>query len=235
MSSGVSAELYVSLGTSAAIVPEAYLLEGVSFAQVHVLTTEDTDLQLIEEFFQTCEAGRGTDIHVTRVKGFHHLRSSEEHFRFEEVMYRWLLETRTPSDRRYVCLTGGFKTMSAAMQKGAAVLGAADVFHVLAEDAFESETGRKRPPETVSEILEAYQRGWLHWIRLGPESGWPQLRDVQPEHYPLEVVEKRGSERWVKAPDQAFRERLREIVERAHRVAETWEIIHQLPFADLAT
>ncbi|RMG42037.1 MAG: hypothetical protein D6725_00295, partial [Planctomycetota bacterium] len=229
VSPNAPAHLFVTLGNAPAIVFEAFLLEGIRFSHVHVLTSEKPDIAPIEEFFCGGVGGSDVTVMVTRVSGFNELRSEQDHARFEEVMYRWFLETRTRPEQRYVCIAGGFKTMSAAMQKAAAVLGAREVFHVLADD------GRQRPPETVSEVLEAHRRGRLHFIRLGPESGWPQFRDVNASKYPLTVVRQEGIERWVTAPDNAFRERLREIVERAHRVAESWEALHDLPFPDLAT
>ena len=41
--------------------------------------------------------------------------------------------------------------------------------------------------------------------------------------------------RWVTVPDMRFRERLREIVERAHRIAGAWDALASLPFQTLAT
>ncbi len=43
--------LLVSLGTSPAIVPEAFLLPDVTFEAVHVITTERPDIAPIHDFF----------------------------------------------------------------------------------------------------------------------------------------------------------------------------------------
>ncbi len=215
--------LFVSLGTSPAIVPEAFLLPGGSFGAVHVLTTENTEVKLVENFFGS--HAPNVQLTISRVCQFTDLNSEQDHFRFEEVLYRWVLDAGVPAHLRYVCLTGGFKTMSAAMQKAAAVLGAAEVFHVLADGK----------PETIEDILQSHQRGQLRWIRLGAEDGWPQFRQANGEEFPLEVTRQEGRIRWVRAPNDQFRQRLREIVQRSHNIAGAWGRLADLPFPVLAT
>jgi len=222
-----STVLLVSLGTSPAIVPEAFLLPGARFRAVHVITTEETKVDFIQQWF--AEHAPGTALSVTRVHGFKDFTNEGDHFRFEEVLYRWILETNTLPGERVLCLSGGFKTMSAAMQKAAAVLGAKEVFHVLCD------LPPPRQPKTAPEIEAARTGGRLHWIRLGPESGWPQLRATPGTEYPLDTVSIAGCVRHVSAPDQAFRDLLHATVERSHRIANSWDRLADLPFPDLAT
>lgn len=222
--------LLVSLGTSPAIVPEAFLLPGADFTAVHVLTTasvKEEDLDFIAHWFES-RAPRVT-LTITRVAGFLDFKSEQDHFQFEEVLYRWWLEKRPDSGLPHVCLSGGFKTMSAAMQKAAAVLGADEVFHVLCDLA------NAQQPKTAEEIESALSDDHLHWIRLGSEDGWPQLRGVNAADYRLEIVKEEGRARWVKALDSAFRGFLREIVTRSHNISGAWERIGHLPFPVLAT
>ncbi len=225
--------LLVSLGTSPAVVPEAFLLPEGRFCAVHVLTTEKPDVQLIREFFD--EHAPGVSLTLSRVAGFDDLASEEDHFRFEEVLYRWVIMSAPDPASRFFCLSGGFKTMSAAMQKAAAVLGAAEVFHVLANPYLQDPNGKPRFPETIAEIRAAASEGQLKWIRLGRESGWPQFRAVTPADYPLEVVTQKDSVRWLKAQDGRFREHLQTVVERSHRIADAWKGLADLPFVELAT
>jgi adenosine deaminase len=229
--------LLITLGTSPAIVPEAYLLPGVRFRAVHVLTTSsirEGDVGFVEGWFR--ERAAGVELTVTRVAEFEDFRSERDHFQFEEVLYRWWLE-KAGGDGVYVCLTGGFKTMSAAMQKAAAVLGAAEVFHVLAGNEYPDPRGGERlvPASTAEQIQDSRERGRLHWIRLGGESGWPQLQQERAEDYPLEEVRREGKQRWVRAGDDLFRRHLRGIVERSHHIAGAWEEMRNLPFPVLAT
>ncbi|MBL9176720.1 MAG: hypothetical protein JNM65_01580 [Verrucomicrobiaceae bacterium] len=112
--------LLVSLGTSPAIVPEAFLLPGSAFTDVHVLTTDSTKVDFVIERFR--DHAPQVTLTITRVAGFTDFKSEKEHFQFEEVLYRWWLGKCPEDAPPHVCLSGGFKTMSAAMQKAAAVL-----------------------------------------------------------------------------------------------------------------
>ncbi len=230
--------LLVSLGTSPAIVPEAFLLPGVSFSAVHVLTTasvKESDLDFIAEWFAA--KAPSVSLSFTRVAEFTDFKSEQDHFQFEEVLYRWWLVNRPTGELPHVCLSGGFKTMSAAMQKAAAVLGAADVFHVLADNVYPNPQNEKQklPAATPEQIEHSRANDYLHWIRLGAETGWPQLRDAAASGFPLTAVKTEGRTRWVKAADTAFRDRLREIVTHSHNIAGAWDRLASLPFPVLAT
>lgn len=218
--------LLVSLGISPAIVPEAFLLPGGHFSEVHVLTTGSTKVDFVLEWF--ANHAPAVRLAITRVAGFTDFNSEQDHFRFEEVLYRWFLQHRG-NEPPFVCLTGGFKTMSAAMQKAAAVLGAAEVFHVLCD------LPQAEQPKTAEEIEAARKGGHLHCIKLGPESGWPQFRNDAPADYPLALEKQDGPVCWVSAPDSKFRDRFREVVERSHRIATEWGRLADLPFPVLAT
>ena len=224
--------LLVSLGTSPAIVSEAFLLPEVAFDAVHVLTTDSTDVTFVEQWFT--EKAPDVELSITRVDGFKEFRSELDHFHFEEVLYRWWLE-KAANTLPHVCLAGGFKTMSSAMQKAASILGAVEVFHVLADSVYPGSNGKLRPAATVIEIDESSANGHLHWIRLGPESGWPQLRTAAVSDYPLLTIRQSGVVRWVAAPDLLFHERLQSVVERSHNVAGAWDRLARLPFPVLAT
>lgn len=125
--------------------------------------------------------------------------------------------------------------MSAAMQKAAAVLGAAEVFHVLADQFLQGPGGKLKFPETIQEVQAAPEGGHLKWIRLGNESGWPQFRAATSVDYPLEIIDQKNSVRWLKAGNDKFREHLRTVVERSHRIADAWNGLGDLPFVELAT
>ena len=225
----MSATLLVSLGSSPAIVPEAFLFPGVAFDKVHVLTTasiEPSAVALVEEWFAS-EVPQ-VELSITRVDDFSDFKSEMDHFVFEEVLFRWML-ARAGAIPCWVCLTGGFKTMSAAVQKAAAIFGAVEVFHVLCDLPFADQ------PRTAEQIKSACDNGHLHWIRLGPESGWPQFRNLQASQYPLTTGRREGLVSWVAASDHGLRDRVREMVERSHRIAGAWDRLGTLPFPVLAT
>jgi len=222
--------LLITLGTSWPIVPEAHLLPGSNFTAVHVLTTASEKITPVVDKVRDWFARNAPRVSlvISRVEGFTDLNSEDDHFAFEEVLFRWVLEI-VPAGRPHVCLSGGFKTMSAAVQKAAALLGAEEVFHVLCASN----------PSTAEDIESARRDGAIHFIRLGAESGWPQFRAISATEYPLATRrddhEGERSVRWVSAPDQRFRQRLREVTERSHRIASSWENLTDLPFQVLAT
>jgi len=249
--------LLITLGTSWAIVPEAFRLPGVSFDAVHVLTSESVPVNLVSEWFE--KNAPAVQLQITRVAHFNDLQTEADHFRFEEVLYRWWIEsveacvphgfrvaaalrgaaedTQDACSRKvFACLSGGFKTMSAAVQKSAAVLGAEEVFHVLADSVYSQPSGGVRPANTEQEIADSLKRGEIRWVRLGPERGWPQLRAASAREYPLTLDEPDAAGiRRVSTADQKFRNDLAEVVERSHRIASSWRRISEYPFTELAT
>jgi len=84
--------LLCSLGASWAVVPDAFHLlppgpDG--FRSVHVLTSASDQVDAgIGELLRYFERLPEVALTVTRVDGFTELRSEEDHFTFEEVLYR---------------------------------------------------------------------------------------------------------------------------------------------------
>ncbi len=225
--------LLVSLGTSQAIVAEAYFLPGVSFDAVHVLTTASVQVDEVVAFFS--EQAPGVALTISRVVEMNGLDSEEDHFGFNEVLLRWILDTNTTPGSRYFCLSGGYKSMSAAVQKAATILGAVDVFHVLADAFITTTDGKKRLPLSTAEIIAARNGNHLRFIRLGAESGWPQARNLSAVAYPIAIVSTCGVVRDVSAPDRGLSTHLHTILERSRRIAGSWGVLAQLPFPELAT
>lgn len=152
--------LFISLGETQAVVPEAFHVPGVAFQAVEVLTTEAPRVELIQEYFR--RHAPGVRLGITRVAGFRNFTSEQDHFRFEEVLFRWILQAGVPPANRWFCLSGGFKTISAAMQKAASVLGAREVFHVLADPVYPRASGRPQSASTLEEIRDSLDRDLLH-------------------------------------------------------------------------
>lgn len=225
--------LFISMGMTQAVVPEAFLLPGVSFDEVHVLTSVSTSVSSVQAFF--LEQAPHVKLTISRVAGFRDFVSERDHFQFEEVLYRWLLHYRPRSNAEtYFCLSGGFKTMSAAVQKAATLFGVKGLFHVLADQL--KVNGKTRYPESINEILEAAEKGHLHWIELGGELGWPQLRHLGATDYPVSMEE--GAEEGVdvvSVDGWQLRQHVRQLEELSQRILGSWHNISELPFPDLAT
>ena len=172
--------LLCSLGTSWAVVPEAFhfLAPGHDgFSAVHVISSDSPATEEAAQKVRLYFAARYPRVTLTcdHVAGFSDLRSADDHTLFEENLFRWILDRApTPTDR-YICLAGGFKTMSAAMQRAAVFLGAAEVFHVLA-----------KPTINTSELIDsAAQAGEIRFVPLGAEAGWPSLLLLNAGDFPL--------------------------------------------------
>ncbi len=219
--------LLCSLGTSWAIVPEAFYLPGVTFSEVHIITTESAkDLDKIVDFFN--KNASDVILTITRVDGFVNLNSEQDHSNFEEVLYRWVLEKReNTKPLPYICLAGGFKTMPLAMQKAAELFGCKQLFHVLCNT--------DPPPNTSEEILNAKNNNKLVWIQLGVEPGWYQFKNLSSLEYELNIVNETGIIRSVRAGDDRLRTRIRDLMERSLRLSDSFDRIHNLPFSVLAT
>lgn len=230
-----SSVLLCSLGRSWAVVPEAFHRFGPnedhpSFSAVHVLTTEDPEIlsqgvRQVQDYFGSRFAH--IPLTFTSVAGFSDLTSEADHSRFEEVLYRWILEVSPEPSSRWICLAGGFKTMSAAMQRAASLLGAAGVFHVLADPRVNSS----------SLVDEAVKKGEIRFVNLGAETGWPQFRNIATGDYPLVTLKDYGPVRSVvpaESPATGFCQHIQEVTRRIHGIARSWERLAELPFAELA-
>lgn len=223
--------LLVTLGASPAVVPEAFLMPGGDFQAVHVLTSEIVDDSLVRDWF----AARAPEValSICRVRGFRDLRTEDDHFRFEEVLFRWWLSIGAA--RPHVCLSGGFKTMSTAIERASEVFGAAEVFHVLAELPPRPGETRPRQPATIDQIDEARTAQSIRWIRLGGRPGWPGARGWKASDYPLHAETSPESTARVSSPDSRLREEVLALAERSRRISEHWDSLAGLPFNELAT
>ncbi len=225
--------LLCSVGTSWAVVPEAMALLGPGgFSEVHVLTTASAKISPgLDQLLRFFERHPVPHFSISRVQGFDDLRSEQDHVLFEEVLWRWLLHHAPDPTTRYVCLAGGYKTISAAMQRAAALFGAAEVFHVLCEPRFGPD--RNREASTLEEVEEAIREKALRFVRLGPEPGWPQLRRLPASSFPLEGTPD-FPVRWVKTANMGLREHVEAVLERSRHILASWESLSDLPLPAVA-
>jgi adenosine deaminase len=180
-------------GYSPMVVPEAFLFqEDKPYERVEVITSEQSPCGVIHEFFRSHP---GVQYGVTRVRGFQDLRNSNEQELFEEALYRWYLDKMPTEGLPEVCISGGFKSMSATMQKAAGLFGAEKIFHVLCEipDLPPSE----RNPNTLEEMETARKKGGLRFIELGFESGLRFLRTLDRKEFPYSSQPGDIKEEWI--------------------------------------
>jgi hypothetical protein len=235
--------LLCSLGTSHAIVIEAVLLLGKEIGQeaaltVSIITSASPKIiESIKNLQPFVEDHPKIIFNFYRVKDFSDLTTEAEQNLFDETLNRLYLQLRSAlpdGGKLFVCLAGGFKTMSASMQQSVGWFGADGLFHLLAQSN----------PTTEEDVRKAMSNQTLTKIDLYAPSGWPQLRALTANDYPLR-----------REPDQSFPDCLRvfiasapphesekekltkkihDIVNRAARIAGNLDKIANLPFPGLA-
>ncbi len=206
---------------------EAFRKPGAAYDRVYILTSDDAEkvrTDALETYFQ---AKPEVDFRITRVAGFTQLNTTAEHHLFEEALYRWYLSATKQDNAIHACIAGGFKTMSATMQQAARLFGAEEVFHVLAPD-----TPEMRQP-TVT-LLEDYLRACrIHYIDLGAEPGWPQLRTLTTAEFPLHTTSTTGFTTRVEAPGPQLRAIATTLLATARHLSHSIQDIASLPFVSL--
>ena len=169
--------LLCTLGSSWAVVPEAFLLgNGVAtYRAITVITTDSevtrNSLAKVNEWFFNHHPR--TIVRALPIDGLVDLASAEDHRRFEEGLYRAYFAMLQEGDEVHVCLSGGFKTMSAAAHEAAGLLGCGKLFHV--------SVPLGTLTETHDEILDAIACENVRLIELGSRSGWPTIRELAPQ------------------------------------------------------
>ncbi len=223
------------VGSAWQILPEAmHVLRNGTFDAVHVLTSASSRLNTgIDEITKYLSRQKLREFSISRTRDFSELRDEHDHWHFEELLFRWLLNKCPDRRQRYICLTGGYKTVAAAIQRAAWLFGAAEVFHVLCPPIFGKDGNREAV--TIEEIEFAIANDALYYIRLGSEPGWPQLVQIGPEDYPL-LCEGSGPVFWITLPqtEQRLSQRVQEVLENSRRVSANWSLLEGLPFVTLA-
>ena len=159
------------------IIPEAVLGYGVAFEEVHVFTTDNTQLSKhaieLHSIFQ--EHFSSVIFSITAAKDVALPNTTESQEYFEEALLQWYIE-KAGIETPYICITGGTKTMPATMQQAARFFGAKDIFHLL------SDTPPKDNPTTIEAVRQFVKDGKVKFISMGSEAGWESFRSITPRH-----------------------------------------------------
>jgi adenosine deaminase len=218
--------LLCSLGATWAVVPEAFQLRppGPSgFTAVHVLTSDSpaTDKSAQEVIGYFASRYPAVELTIAHVADFVDLSTAADHALFEEVLLRWILARAPEPASRYICLAGGFKTMSVAMQRAAGLLGAAEVFHVLAAHTVNT-------PDLVD---QAAATGGIAFVRLGYDPGWPSLAALKSSDFPLNAEPRER----IRAPGYDLSNHIAHFTADQRNLAQNFHQLDDLPFPLLAT
>ncbi len=224
--------LLATLGTSWMVVVEAlYFPKLPRPLEVYVLTgsgrnTDQPIQNLVSYFERRLPEFR---LLITRIGGFDALLSAQEQELFEEALYRWYLE-KSFGRKPYVCVAGGYKTMSSTLQKAASLFGAQEVFHVLVDPL----------PSTEEELEKAITNQSILYVSLGEEPGWPSFLSLPKEKFSLKKIRDNKQVEEVaieESPlaDFSLTREIQRVTQRAAHLFSHWEKLSQLPFPVLAT
>jgi adenosine deaminase len=218
--------LLCTLGSSWAVVPEAFLLgNGPAFYdRVLVLTSSGTSSSVEQCHAWFAQHHPRVALTILAVEDLPDLATAEDHHRFEEALYRcyFSLLADATHEEIHVCLAGGFKTMSAAAQEAAGLLGCTKLFHIT------SPLGVRIG--THEEILAAIADHSIRLIDLGSRSGWPTMRELASETLPAPSASGRISVGEATPLRNAIHNRL----EAANRLAASEKDLATLPFPQIA-
>lgn len=218
--------LLCTLGSSWAVVPEAFLLgNGPAFYdRVLVLTSSGTSSSVEQCHVWFTKHYPQVDLTIHAVDDLPDLATAEDHHRFEEALYRcyFSLLADVSHEDIHVCLAGGFKTMSAAAQEAAGLLGCAKLFHIT------SPLGARIG--THEEILAAISDHSIRLINLGARSAWPTMRELASEALPAPLAS--GIISIGKATP--LRNAIQNRLEAANRLSASEKDIATLPFPQIA-
>lgn len=215
--------LLCTLGSSWAVVPEAFLLGNGAkhYDGVLVLTTTGTQVPVATCRSWFSEHYPSVTLTVLAVEGLDDLACAEDHHRFEEALLRCYYSLLTLSEQIDVCLAGGFKTMSSAAHQMADLLGCQCLFHVTAPvgERFDSHES----------ILSGISDRKIRLINLGPRAGWPTIRELAAE---APGIPKESG--LIEIDDVALREKVYARLEVANRLVASERDLATLPFAQIA-
>lgn len=173
--------LLCTLGSSFAVVPEAFLLgnNAKGYTHVTVVTTSGTTeaVTACKDWFATHQSG--VSLRILDIDGLPDIRNAHDHAQFEEALFRATFHAAASAggfDQLDICLAGGFKTISSATHQVADLLGCRRLFHITAPfgERFDDDTA----------IREGIRSGQINLVDLGTRPGWPTIRALTDEAPP---------------------------------------------------
>lgn len=225
--------LLCTLGTSWAVVPEAFLLGNHPDAYQRVFVVVPRGEGTVQAIQQTKEwfelRSPETELRVFAISHLTDLRDSRDHQIFEEALFRVYFGLLAFDPDIHVCLAGGFKTMSAAAHDAAGLIGCNKLFHILAEPIKTDGSARPKFPDTPEEVDAAIASQRVKLISLGRRVGWPTIQELASECPPLP-----SQDQPFEIDDFSLTEAVHARVDAANRLAASEADLARLPFPQLA-
>ncbi|KAF0095616.1 MAG: putative Adenosine deaminase [Puniceicoccaceae bacterium 5H] len=199
--------LLASVGASPVVLIEALfrMADGPRPAALYCFTLSG-QVNGLDEVRQYVEQQLEIPFYQTRLEGLQDVRSAADHAGYTEALMRWYLELQhTVAAPLWVCMSGGRKTMTAALQQAAETFGAADLYHVLVREGEE--------PREPAAAHQAALDGRLDFVTLGPRAARPMVAALRPNDFPLDIISTEPPARTVSVSDRALSDYLRQRAE----------------------
>lgn len=198
---------------------EAFLMAKNKIDEVHLFSNiQDTYKDIIPYFNEL-----GIPITITILDNFTDIQSENDHFNYEESLFRWYLSFTTKENNLIVCLAGGYKTISNSMQKACGLFGSIEVFHILTS----------KVPNNIDEIEQAISERNLIYVALGQEEGWQPIINLLNDIYKSEVIDDSEFIKIIKKPnEQLLKNHITELIH-ITKGENSRKDIYELPFNSL--
>lgn len=198
---------------------EAFLMAKNKIDEVHLFSNiQDTYKDIIPYFNEL-----GIPITITLLDNFTDIQSENDHFTYEEALFRWYLSFTTKENNLIVCLAGGYKTISNSMQKACGLFGSIEVFHILTS----------KVPNNIDEIEQAISERNLIYVALGQEEGWQPIINLLNDIYKSEVIDDAENIKIIKKPnEQLLKNHITELIH-ITKGENTRKDTYELPFNSL--
>lgn len=219
--------LLATLGSTFAVVPEAFLLGNGTqqYSRVTVLATSGIgeSVNAVRRWFENHASG--VALHVWMIDDLPDIQNLGDHSRYEEALFRVYFDSVKQAgglENLHLCLAGGFKTISSAAHQTADLLGCGKLFHITtpAGEYFNDDCS----------IRQGIADQKIQLIDLGSRPGWPTIRNLAAEAKELP----RDSES-LTIEDTCLRDKILTSLREANQLAQSQHELASLPFPVLAT
>jgi len=216
--------LIATLGSSFAVVPEAYLMGNgdAHYTVVNVLATSgiQKSVEQCKQWFSEHATSCQLDVYI--IEGLDDIANGDDHAHYEEALFRCYFHALSEAEsitNLDICLAGGFKTISSAAHQTADLLGCRKLFHIT------SPFGERF--DDHESILRGIEKNKLNLVDLGSRPGWPTIQQLQAEAPPIP-----GSP--LKIGSTPLRDKIFSRLREANQLSQSEHELATLPFPQIA-
>ena len=219
--------LLATLGSSFAVVPEAFLLGNGKTGYTHVTVLSTSGVQesvaKVNSWFD-CYAPE-VKLRILTIEDLPDIKDLEDHAIYEEALFRTYFDCCKNSNGRnslQLCIAGGFKTISSAAHQTADLLGCGSLFHITSSSTEQI--------DNHEDILRGISDNKIKLIDLGSRPGWPTIRNLNGDSLPIPQ-----ESATLEITNTELRQKILNRLREANQLAQSQHELASLPFPVLAT